>query len=410
MNEYLSAREAAQLLGVKVETLYAYVSRGLVRSLPAGQGRERRYRREDMERLRARRPPGARPARVDDALHWGEPLLESSVSWIGEGGPVYRGHPALRLAGDQVPFEAVAELLWSGSLPDRPPPWEVDGLGVSPDRLAALLPMGSAPLAPLSVLVPALAAQDPGRFDNHSRRVVPRARALIVRLAAGLALPEGLQRVPAALESPVPLAKVTGVALGAEESSPVVQALNQALVLLVDHELNASTFAARVAASTGADIYSCVAAGLAALSGPVHGGAGERVAALIEEAGRPERAEAVVHSRARRGEPMPGFGHRLYPHGDPRGVPLLELAGELAPGSSTVQTCLALVAVMEEAGRGAPNVDFGLVALVAALGLPAGAAVRIFAVARCAGWIAHALEQYEAGVLLRPRARRPGPE
>ncbi|MDP8958300.1 MAG: citrate synthase family protein [Actinomycetota bacterium] len=407
MNEYLSAPEAAQLLGVKVETLYAYVSRGLVRSLPAGQGRERRYRREDVERLRVRRPQGARPAPVDGTLHWGEPLFESSVSWIGEGGPVYRGHPALELAGDRVPFESVAELLWSGSLPDRPPPWEVDELGVSPDRLATILPGLSPPLASLSVLVPALAAQDRGRFDNHPGRVVPRGRALIVRLAAGLALPEAIQRVPAALER-VPLARVAAVALGAQESPSVIQALNRALVLLADHELNASTFGARVAASTGADIYACVAAGLAALSGPVHGGAGERVGALIEEAGRPERAEAVVHSRARRGEPIPGFGHRLYPHGDPRAGPLLELAEELAPASSTVRTCLALVAIMEEAGRGAPNVDFGLVALVAALGLPAGAAVGLFAVARCAGWIAHALEQYEAGVLLRPRARRPG--
>jgi len=178
-----------------------------------------------------------------------------------------------------------------------------------------------------------------------------------------------------------------------------------ALVLCADHELNASAFASRVAASTGADIYACVSAALSALSGPRHGGAANRVEALVQEIGEPEAARRVVNERASRGDPVEGFGHPLYPGGDPRGQVLLELASALAPRAEGVRTCLALVDAMDRDGRGGVTLDAGLVALAAALGLPAGSAVGVFAVARSAGWIAHAVEQYEAGYLVRPRAR-----
>ncbi len=160
-----------------------------------------------------------------------------------------------------------------------------------------------------------------------------------------------------------------------------------------------------LAASTGADLYACVEAALAALAGPWHGGAASRVEALVAEIGRPEDALRVVHERARRGDPVEGFAHPLYPAGDPRGAMLLDLARGLAPRSPRVATCLALVEAMEQGGSSGATLDLGLVALCAALGLREGAAVGLFAVARCAGWVAHALEQYEAGYLLRPRAR-----
>jgi citrate synthase len=183
------------------------------------------------------------------------------------------------------------------------------------------------------------------------------------------------------------------------------RAINRMLVLAADHELNASTFAARVAASTRADVYACVSAALATLSGPRHGGAADRVEALVREVGTPENAGRVVQERTRRGEAVEGFHHPLYPNGDPRGAMLLELAAELAPDSPEVQICAALVEARSGHGTGGANLDAGLVALSAALALPRGSAPGLFAVARCVGWVSHVLEQYEAGYLVRPRAR-----
>jgi len=125
----------------------------------------------------------------------------------------------------------------------------------------------------------------------------------------------------------------------------------------------------------------------------------------VEEIGSPEHVDRVVNERARRGEPLEGFGHPLYPHGDPRGGILVELARELAPDAVPVRTCLALVEAMARRGRGGATLDVGLVALSGALGLRPGSAVGIFAVGRCAGWVAHVMEQVEAGYLVRPRAR-----
>ncbi len=199
----LGAREAAALLGVKLPTLYAYVSRGLLRSVPGEQGPARRYPRSDLERLRAQRDAGTgRAAAAAGALRWGEPVLDSSITRLANEGPAYRGQPALKLAARNVPFEAVAELLWSGSLPKRRPRWSVDGLGVALRRLGSLLPRQHPMLAGLSLLVPALAANDPGRFDTRPNAVLPRARTLLKRLAAGLALGRDPSCIERALAAP----------------------------------------------------------------------------------------------------------------------------------------------------------------------------------------------------------------
>jgi citrate synthase len=401
----IPAREAAALLGVKLPTLYAYVSRGLLASAPGGRGRARRYLREDVLRLRDRRARGGGAA---SALRWGEPVLESAITRMSEDGPIYRGQPALALARGGATLEAVAELLWSGRLPGPGAPpdpgWSPADFGVPVRRLAALVPDGSPPLAALQLAVPALGAADPGRFDVRREAVLPRARALIRRLAAAPALAIDPARVERALGARG-VADTLAVALGGRAGARASDALRQALVLCADHELNASTFAARVAASTGADVHAAVGAALGAFSGPLHGGVTERVEAMLAEIGRPERAERVMNDRLRRGEAIPGFGHPFYTAGDPRSRPLLERARALAPARSPARAALALVDAAATAGRPAPNLDLGLVALATALGLPPGSAAAIFAVGRAAGWVAHILEQQETGHLLRPRAR-----
>jgi len=400
----LSAREAAELLGVKPSTLYAYVSPGKLQSTPSPDSRGRRYLRADVERLRARKGrPEERGALPGSALRWGDPVLESGISQITPLGPLYRGRAAVELAREGSAFEAVAERLWSGVQPDDAR-WPVEGFGVPVAGLARLLPPSTAPLAVLAAVVPLLGARDPGRFDRRPQAVLPRARALIRRLAAALALVRGdVRAVDRSLRAPT-VAQGLALALGVRGAKKVA-ALNQTLVLWADHELNASSFATRVAASADADLYACVSAGLAALAGPRHGAASEQVEALVSEAGDPAQAEAAVHARLRRGESLPGFGHPLYPAGDPRALPLLETARELAPKNKRLRTTLALVEAVAALDGPPPTIDVGLVAITAALGLPLGSGPGLFAVGRCAGWVAHVLEQYEAGFLIRPRAR-----
>lgn len=404
---FLSGAEAAALLGIKRETLYAYASRGLVRSEPGGRGRARRYRRDDLLRLQARHDARAGHGPVAaSALRWGEPVLASALTSIDARGLRYRGHTAVELA-ETSSFEAVAELLWSGTLPEGPVTWRAAGLGLPPRSLSALLPEGAHPLATLALAVPALAAADPRRFDAPPSEEKARARELIPRMAALLGFAADPSRARVAVRGSVARAVLVG--LGATASPEAERAVNQALVLLADHELNASAFAVRVTASAGADLYACISAGLAAASGPLHGGSCDRVEALVREASSASSARAFVRERVRRGEALPGFGHPLYPEGDPRAAPLLRAASALAPDHAPLRTLLAILDAARSLGLEAPTVDFGLVAVALALRLPPGTAASIFAMGRTAGWVAHTLEQREAGFLLRPRARYVGP-
>lgn len=381
-----SAREAADFLGVKLETLYAYASRGRLKSLAGTRGRARRYARADLEALRAR---SAGPAA--GALRNGPPVLETRVTEMTRQGPVYRDRLATELARERVPFASVAELLWTGALPARAPSWRVGTAAWPVRELARLVPRGSPPLVALAIALPVLAANDASRFDARPEAVLARARGLLPQLAAAYALALDPRRLAPALAAGDP-ARALAIALGAATSKPALELLNLALVLLADHELNASTFAARVAASTGADLYACLGAAVAALSGPLHGGASEQVEILAREAASPAGAASAVRDRMRRGERIPGFGHVLYPDGDPRVPPLLEAARRLAPRAPRVKTIAAILDAMNEAGRPKANVDVALACACAALDLPQGQGPAIFAIGRSAGWVAHILE------------------
>jgi citrate synthase len=196
-------------------------------------------------------------------------------------------------------------------------------------------------------------------------------------------------------------------AFGLRASDAELRAVDAALVVVADHELNASTFTARVAASAGADVYACMSAALATFSGPKHGGACDRCAAFLSEVARSGSARSVLGERMQRGESPPGFGHPLYPEGDPRFRLLVQVAEAL--GTERVPSWLdELGEAAVEMGLGAPNSDMGLALLARALGAPEEGAVTLFAVGRMAGWIAHVLEQRAQGFLLRPRARYVG--
>jgi citrate synthase len=180
-------------------------------------------------------------------------------------------------------------------------------------------------------------------------------------------------------------------------------------VLLADHELAASTVAARVAASVRADPYAVASAGLAAVSGTLHGGASLGIEALLAEIDRPDRAPSVLGARLRRGERLRGFGHRLYPDGDPRARVLLARLRDTAGGSPGMDAVEALLETAGRRGLPEPNVDLALAALAHVTGMTRGAGEAIFAIARTAGWIAHALEEYDRNTPIRPRAVYTGP-
>ncbi len=401
---WVGAAQALEILGIKRKTLYAYVSRGLVRSVPSPDGRTRRYAREDLLRLRSRRESRSGHGPVAAAaLRWGEPVLESAITEIRADGPWFRGRAAVALAAEGVAFEAVARLLWTGEHAGTAEAWH------APARLPPMsVPRGSAPLDAMLATVSALGLRDPHRFLHTPAAELARAGTIIRALAAAAALGRRAERVVPALRARG-VASSLALALGARTDRASLSAIERALVVSADHELNASTFAARVAASAGADLYACILAALATLTGPRHGGASDRVEALLAEVGEPRRAREVVLARLRRGEAIPGFGHPLYARGDPRTTVLLEAARALPARRRDRGAALAAV-IDAMAGVGeAPNVDVGLVAVVAALGLPPGSAVALFAVGRLAGTVAHVLEQRQHDFVLRPRARYVGP-
>lgn len=435
MAEYISARRAAAVLDIKLPTLYAYVSRGLIRSVPGTEGRPRRYARADVERLKARadarRGHGAVAA---GALRWGEPVLDSELTEIAMFGHRYRGHDARELARTHA-FEQVAELLWTGRLPthgrssagpDDRPLWPHRPDLAAIRQVRELVPGRATAIAHLAALVAVLTADVEGDELASETKELAFVRQLILTMAAALTPGERGLRPPRSLADEFPavaerlLWALSGRPAAVRDNPAVADAhrrvVNSALILIADHELNASSFTARVAASVGAALPACVSAGLATLSGHQHGGMCDRVEAFVSDIRSPDDVAATLAHADDSGRSIPGFGHRLYPDGDPRARALLELAaGIVRAGTSgrrtpsvAWQTLEALIATMAEHERGAPTSDVGLVGLAIALGLRPGSAAALFAIGRTAGLVAHALEQRAAGFMLRPRARYTG--
>ncbi|HZY60827.1 MAG TPA: citrate/2-methylcitrate synthase, partial [Candidatus Binataceae bacterium] len=186
--------------------------------------------------------------------------------------------------------------------------------------------------------------------------------------------------------------------------------LSAALILLIDHELAVSSFTARCVASAGSPLYAVVAAGLCALRGVKHGGLTERAEELLREASSARKIRDVVAGRLRRGELLPGFGHPLYPGGDPRARALLEMLTRRYPRSPAISLARSIMKEMRRVSEAMlPNIDFAGAVLARTLRLPEGSAIAIFALGRTIGWIGHAIEQYRIDRLIRPRARYVGP-
>ncbi len=375
----LTTEEAARRLGVKVPTLYAYVSRGVLASHRDPTGRGSLFDLADVEALATRSRGGRQTATRLATITTGVTQLHEDL------GPIYRGHRATDLAAQGATFEEVAELLWQS---EGGGDWRAPDLGPCPlnhtlDRMRWALVM--------------CGARDPLRSDLRPAAVARAARRSAAALAdaGGPAGPGDDARPRSRRASPRASRRPSAAAVPTD-------AVNAALVLLADHELATSTVAVRVAASVRADPYDALLAGLATLAGPLHGGASQMAYELLvvaERDGAVRALNAVLREQGR----LPGFGHTVYKRGDPRFGALLALA---EPSMSDEQRAVLheVIALAAAHDVPLPNCDLALAALSWGTGMASDSGRTIFAVARVAGWAAHYMEEL-AERPLRFRAR-----
>lgn len=394
---YLTAREAAAELGISLATLYAYVSRDMIRSEPVPDSRAKRYRAEDVRALKRRRS-AEKPdvAAGSGTLSFGLPVLDSAITLIADGRLHYRGSDATALAKSSN-LEQVAALIWGCR---DVQPFTKDAVLAPSERLFAFAAdLARAPRIERCLSLLPLAALEDAAVYNMTERGLATTGARLLRYVAAVIAGE------APSDKPVHEVLTRALTQGEKPASELIRA---ALVLSADHELNASAFTVRCVAGTGATLYAAVQAGICAAQGPRHGGLSGRVESLLLDMSNRQDVEDAVLQRLKDNDPVPGFGHPLYPDGDPRAAALLSMVAEKYGDDANFLRAQRIFHVMEEAGGLKPNIDFAIATVGAVLHLPRGAGLSIFVLGRTAGWIGHAIEQYRTGLMIRPRARYTG--
>ena len=408
-NRYLTAQEAAAELGISQDTLYAYVSRGLIRSEASdGQKRSRWYPLEDVQRLKKHKGEYRHPDKVAaGAMQAGTPVMESAITMITDDRFYYRGHDALTLATTHS-VEQVAALIWTGdfsaehSLFSRTLP---ESMLARYQKICSSL-IELTPLEAFQVCLPLAALDDIAAYDLRAEAVA-QTGARILQLLAIVAA--GGQYTMHGIAQTVQRGWVP-------HDERAATLLTAALILCADQELNVTTFTARCVASAGSTPYAVVCSGLSALQGIKHAGQTGRIEAFLRETDAPANVRSSITSLLKRGESIPGFGEVVpgfgsvfYPVGDPRGKLLLELTAQVYPHSPAVLLAQRITEDTNNLLGERPTIFFGLVTLAHALHLPPGGAIALFALGRTIGWIGHCIEQYQANQVIRPRARYIGP-
>lgn len=378
MATWITMDEACRLLKVRPQTVYAYASRGKIEAAPdPHDSRRSLYRADDVNALAKRKQDGRKAETLANNTMFGaEPSIPTALSTFVRSRLCYRGQDAVALA-QTATLEDVARLLWAtgqpvdfGAAPQAMPH--------EPGRISAF------------VLLATLAATGHSTRGRLTRVLHEEAQGLVGQLASCFGAAPGSG-------TPLHLRFAQGWGLPAR----VAELLRTAMTLLADHELTSSAFSARIAASTGASLPACLLAGLTTFSGPLHGDASGLVRALLDEVER-LGADRVVDRYLSAGLSIPGFGHHLYPDGDPRAQALLAL---FEPPKAIWQ----FIAQVESLTGLPPNIDMALAALVARHRLPADGAFALFATARSVGLLAHGMEQMAVPMVIRPRGRYIGP-
>ena len=361
------------MLGVKPQTLYAYVSRHQIRAqADPKDARSSLYARGDVDALlRKNRRPRAREEVAREAIRWGEPVMPTAISEVRGGTFWVRGHAIEACARDMTLEQVAARLCEVKEINCAPVEEPAPGRSPFARAMKALAAEAERSPLPMASLDGVLMAQQVGRMMS-----------VITSACLGFA-------------GDGPIHQRVGQAWQLEPEQ--FGLIRQALVLLCDHELNPSTFAVRVCASTGTSLPAALLAGMATLSGTRHGGVSDMTLRALK-AHMAGQFEAFAKEHSDLTPYAYGFDHPLYPDGDPRAVSLLHALPADAP---------AVLAVVQLAERLElkPNIDAALAALSLHLNLPEDAAASIFAIGRVAGWAAHAIEQVESGAVIRPRAR-----
>nr|WSY51162.1 citrate synthase [Streptomyces sp. NBC_00886] len=397
----LSTKETAELLGVKPETVYAYVSRGQLGSRREPGGRGSTFDAKEVQALARRN----RRESSGSSGSGGELSVRTRITLIDKDRYYFRGVDATELAARHS-YEEIAEWLWTGELRPgimfRAPKAAV----TVARRTVDALPEHAGPTDRLRVAAIAAATADPLRFDLSEDAVLGTARILIPTLVAALPPVRRAHRDEGPLAHRL-WARLSG--RSADEAS--LRVLDTALGLLVDHDLAASTLAVRVAASARAHAYAAVSSGLGVLEGPLHGAASGLAHRLLLDVLDQGDAAPVIADELRAGRRIPGLGHRLYPGEDPRARALFALLEEIPSAGPALAAARDIVATTARHTPLHANVDLALAVLTVTSGMLSTAGETIFAVARTAGWIAHALEEYgERPLRMRPSGHYVGPK
>ena len=388
MDDWLTSAEAAARLGVKRATLYSYVSRGLLQRLVDSDGRSSRFDLEEVDRLRSRSG-----RRREDEIGV---LVSTAITKIADGELRVRGRDLIGLAAE-TRFEDAVDWVW-GAEPDAG--WSnSDEAEELSGQIQGLLPDTAPMMDRLRVAVSIASATDPLRNDLSASSVRAAGRRLLFVMMHSLPV------VAAPREGD--LSERLWCRLAPGRSNLRQRAiLNRALVLLLDHGLASSTLGVRVAASVRADPYSAVSAGLGILGGRLHGAASGPVHRIFQEAvANGDPAGALGEAQRRTGY-TPGFGHAVYRQRDPRCSALMEAVAGAWASHEHLPKVLTVQSLASERTAAPATVDFPLGAMTFLAGMRPEAGEAVFAIARTAGWIAHALEEYdEDPVRFRFRAR-----
>lgn len=404
--EYVLGAEVLRILQIKPQTLYAYVSRGLIRRITIPGQKENLYSRSDIKRLQARKAARmGHGAVAADSMFAGAPIVNSSITELTPAGPRYRGRDATDLIHHPGQFESVAELLWTGFLHEEPLRWNVHPLPKAMQAVTSALRSGQPSVGALrSMAAVTVSAGESIKDELRSGNTTKLARQLIAAYAGCLGMQGPKKRfVPPRADATV--AEAILVSLTGSRKESCLSAVNATLIMCADHELSAATFAARVCASADAGLHDCMMTALATHAGDQLGGGCVRVEDMLHKFGSERSLARNVKQILRSGMRIPGFNHPIYPDGDPRSPLLIDIAKELQRRGSRRNPAIDLANIVAGESGQLPNIEVALVAMTMAMQLPPYTACGIWALGRSAGWIAHVMEQRLTGVMLRPRAR-----
>ncbi|RQM46711.1 citrate synthase [Paraburkholderia bannensis] len=386
MRNWITLAEAARQLGVQAQTVYAYASRGNIAVMPDPHDpRKSLYRADDVARLCRKKQVGRkREALAAGTIFGAEPCIYSGITTFAKGHPYYRGRDTIALA-QHATLEDVATLLWNARAPVSFP-FDDDGPALQGETRGRQCAFTS---------LAALAANGHSTLGRTDAALHAEAGQLVATVARAFGACGDTREGGAGTPIHARLAQGWG------QDASGAELIRKAMVLVADHEITSSAFAARITASTGASLPGCLLTGLATFSGPLHGDASGRVRAVFDDVNRLGADQVVTH-HLRSAIPLPGFGHHLYPDGDPRAEALLDALDPPPELAAFIAKVVKLTGLK-------PTIDVALATLAAQLDLPRDTAFALFATARCVGLLAHCIEQLRVGKVIRPRGRYTGP-